>query len=78
MSLHSIVGLTSLKTMRLSGFIRAEEVITLIDLRATHNFISSTLVDKLKFEVTDTTEYGVAMGTGDKVSSHGVCKGVTL
>ena len=45
-SLHSIAELTSPKAMCLRGFIRAQEVITVIDPGATHNFISSTLVER--------------------------------
>ena len=77
-SLHSIAGLTSPKTMRLRSFIKTQEVITLIDPGATHNFIFSALVEKMKLTITDTAEYGVAMGMRDKVSGHGVCKGITL
>lgn len=53
-------------------------MVTLIDLGATHNFISSTLVSQLKLPINDTEPYGVQMGTEDKETGRGICKGVLL
>ena len=73
-----MAGYTSPKTMRLRGFIGAQEVIIFIDPRANHNFISSALVSRLRLPIIDTMAYGVVMGMRDKVCGQGMCKGVTL
>ncbi|KAL4574682.1 hypothetical protein LXL04_021518 [Taraxacum kok-saghyz] len=77
-SLHSIAGLTSPKTMKLRGTILEQPVVALVDPGATHNFISVELVAALSIPVQDTTPYGVQMGTGDSEEVKGVCKGVQL
>lgn len=77
-SLNSVAGFSSPKTMKLQGWIMGQSVVTLIDPGATHNFIATSLVDKLKLPVKDTEPYGVRMGTGDNEPGRGVCKGVLL
>lgn len=44
----------------------------LIDLGATHNFISIELVTKLQLPVIDTSPYSIEVGDGHKI----VCRGM--
>lgn len=53
-SLNSVVGLTSPKTFNVAGTVDNQEVVALINPGATHNFISDTLVKKLKLSVSPT------------------------
>ena len=62
LSLKSLVGLTSSKTMKLQGEIRSQQVVVLIDCGTTHNFISFELVRKLTLPVEETGTYGVLWG----------------
>ncbi|KAK2658290.1 hypothetical protein Ddye_004823 [Dipteronia dyeriana] len=64
--------------MKMKEVISEQQVLILIDLDATHNFISVNLVQKLKLPITRTEAYGVAMGTGDSAKGKGIYKGVTL
>lgn len=50
----------------------------LIDCGASHNFVSTDLVQKLGLSRTETLGYGVVMGMGLAVQSAGICKGVCL
>ncbi|KAF8393178.1 hypothetical protein HHK36_021419 [Tetracentron sinense] len=77
-SLNSVVGLTTPKTMKLKGMIGKQEVVVLIDPGATHNFISLELVKRLQLPIAKTEAYGVTMGTGNVVRGEGICRGVTL
>ncbi|KAL4564788.1 hypothetical protein LXL04_028859 [Taraxacum kok-saghyz] len=77
-TLNSVAGLSSPKTMKLEGRVWEQPVITLVDPGATHNFIFDALVERLGLPVTDTGAYGVRMGTGDTEVSLGVCRGVLL
>ena len=73
-SLNSVVGLTTPKTMKMRERVYGQEVVVLVDCGATHNFISTKLVEKLGLEVVMTEGYGVVMGTGISVQGKGVCK----
>ncbi|XP_020691238.1 uncharacterized protein LOC110105899 [Dendrobium catenatum] len=77
-SLNSVVGFTSSHTMKVKGEISDCEVVVLIDSGATHNFISTQIVDALGMELVDTRGYGVMMGTGKVEMGRGVCRGVVL
>lgn len=47
LSLRSIVGITTPKTMKLKGTLGGRDVIVLIDSGANHNFLSITIVEQL-------------------------------
>lgn len=78
LSMNSVVSLTSPKTMKMKDTINGQEVVVLIDFGATHNFISSKLVRKLKIAVTETNGYEVHVGSRMVVKGRGICKGVVL
>lgn len=64
-SLNSVVGISSPKTLRLKGLVAGEEVVCMIDPGATHNFVSIDLVNKLKLPMIETKEFGVSLGNGE-------------
>ena len=82
LSLHSIEGFTTNKSLKLWGKIRNKRVIVLIGCRATHNFISVKLVKELELEVAPTNPYSVEVEDGHKISSHKtficLCSGVLI
>ena len=78
MSLNSLVGLSSPKTIKIKGEIRGREVVVLIDGGATHNFIAEEVVKELKILVETLDAYGVVLGTGRVVRAACVCKDVNL
>lgn len=77
-TLNSVIGFTAPKTMRLRGWIGEQEVVVMVDSGATHNFISKEVVSQLNLPVSDTSCYGVTMGTGLSIKSEGVCRRVVL
>ena len=76
--LNSLVGLTTLGTMKLKGELLSTKIVILIDYGATHNFISKDLVRGLGIPIIETSDFEVETGTGDSVPRGGVCKDVTL
>ena len=50
----------------------------LIDYGASHNFISTYLVERLGIPCVGTHNFGVLMGTRLPVNGEGICKGVVL
>lgn len=77
-SLNSVIGLSSPKTMKLLGKIGNREVIVMIDPGATHNFISLVTVEKLGIVVEESSSFGVSLGNGDAIRGKGVCRQVGL
>lgn len=59
--------------MKVKGKVGDQEVMVLIDIGATHNFISAELVEKLQLPVTGAEAYGITMGTGALVAGRGIC-----
>lgn len=78
LSLNSVVGLTTPRTMKVTGSLLGQAVVVLVDYGAIHNFISLGLVKKLNIPVTGTNSYGVTIGTGTTVEGGGICKGLVV
>lgn len=78
LSLNSLVGLSSPKTIKIKGEIRGREIVVLIDGGATHNFILKEVVKELKISIETLDAYGIVLGTRGIVRAAGVCKEVNL
>ena len=78
MSLDTVVGLTSPKTMKMLGSIFGHEVVVLVDREATQNFITSELASKLGLPLSATEDYEVQMGSGYAVKGARVCRTLPL
>lgn len=50
----------------------------MIDPGATHNFVSTALVEKLRLPVSPTRRFGVTLGTGASLQGHGECRGLLV
>lgn len=78
LSLGSMVGLTTERSMKMKGRIGSKEVIVLIDSGATSNFISEKWVHESKLPVTKTRGFGVRVGGGQIIKGKGKCMNVIL
>lgn len=78
LSLNSMVGITSKKTMKMRGLIGSREVVILVDSSATCNFISKKLVEELKLPVVETVNFGVAVRNGEVILGSEKCEGVEI
>lgn len=63
LSLNSVIGLTKPDMFKIKGMLEDQEIVIMIDCRATHNFISLRLLEILNLPMTETTHYGVIMGS---------------
>ncbi|KAL4568842.1 hypothetical protein LXL04_024459 [Taraxacum kok-saghyz] len=70
-SLNSVAGLTSPKTMKLRGRVMEQAVVTMIDPGATHNFISSKLVEELQIPVLESRNRRVQHSNGNRGQGAG-------
>lgn len=64
MSLNSLVGFDSPRTLKVKGEIQGKIVVILIDGGAMHNFILEEIVQELQLAVSLSEDYGVVLGTG--------------
>ena len=78
LSLYSMLGLTSKKSIRLWVNIAKNRVIILVDCGASHNFISAAVVKQQQIPITPTKPYTVEVGDGQKIRCEGVCKNFKL
>ena len=78
LSINSLVGLVSPQTMKLKDQVKNEEVVGLIDLGTSHNFISVDLVQRLGLSIAAMMSYGILTGTGQSLQGGDVCRGLLL
>ena len=64
LSINSFVGFTSSHTMKVKGLLGAYEVVILIDSGASHSFIATKMVHKLKLPREVTNRVEVVDGNG--------------
>lgn len=77
-SLNSVLGINNPKTLKLRGQVNGQEVVLMIDPGATHNFVSTALMEKLRLPVSPTRRFGVTLGTGASLQGHGECRGLLV
>lgn len=78
LSLSSMAGFSSPKTIKVKGMIKGCEVVVLIDGGATQNFIAEELVADLQLLVSPMEGYSVVLGIDGSVCAAGICKRVHL
>lgn len=78
LSLQSMVGITSKKTLKVVGTIGKKEVLVLIDSGASCNFISKGLAEELGLPIQSTQEFGVSIGDGRILTGQGKCSDVEM
>ncbi|XP_026459221.1 uncharacterized protein LOC113359864 [Papaver somniferum] len=78
-SLHSLVGSSFPRTMRINGFSKEQPLTLLIDSGATHNFLHPALVKKCGYssQATDNA-LCVTVGDGGKLNTLGTCFNVPI
>lgn len=72
LSLNSVVGLSEPRTLKLKGVVHGLDVVVLIDCGATHNFISTSLVEAIQIPIQETSQYRVVIGSGKRLKGQGV------
>lgn len=77
-SISSIVGISSTRTIKLKGKLMGREVVVLIDNGATYNFVSKELVTQLKLQTDRTRGYSVMTAGGVTFKGAGLCSELEL
>lgn len=78
MSLQSMVGITTKRTLKVLGQIKKENVVVLIDSGDSCNFFGKNMVQALGLPVQQTQEFGVSIGDGRVLTGQGKCSLVEL
>ncbi|KAF5454428.1 hypothetical protein F2P56_024094 [Juglans regia] len=77
-SLAAIAGTPTMRTMRLVGRIKGEQVVILLDSGSSHNFIDTSLASKLQLPVDYLVNLKVRVANGQGLNSEGLCRTVQL
>nr|TKS12805.1 hypothetical protein D5086_0000060320 [Populus alba] len=75
-SLDALEGTVGLNTMKVNGKMDKTTVCILIDSGSTHNFLNTTIVNKLQFQLTPIKPMTVQAANGDKMVCKFMCKGL--
>ena len=75
-SLDALEGTVGLNTMKVNGKMDKTTVCILIDSGSTHNFLNTTVVSKLQYQLTPITPMTVQAANGDKMVCKFMCKGL--
>nr|TKS08041.1 hypothetical protein D5086_0000106910 [Populus alba] len=75
-SLDALEGTVGLNTMKVNGKMVKTNVCILIDSGSTHNFLNTTIVNKLQFQLTPIKPMTVQAANGDKMVCKFMCKGL--
>lgn len=78
LSLQSMVGISTKRTLKVLGQIKNENVVVLIDSGSSCNFFGRNMVHALGLPVHQTNEFGVSIGDGRVLTGQGKCSGVEL
>ncbi|GMJ03418.1 hypothetical protein HRI_004011000 [Hibiscus trionum] len=77
-SFNALAGYHTPTTLRVSGTIQGNPVRILIDGGSTHNFIQSRVAKHLALPVTDTPNFTVLVGNGQRLQNEGCAKEVQV
>lgn len=74
LSLNSMTGISSPRTLKLRATLQGEAVVVMVDSGATHNFFSARLVHQLRIPTESKGGYGILTSTGLTIQGQRVCK----
>ncbi|XP_078447009.1 uncharacterized protein LOC144715877 [Wolffia australiana] len=75
-SLNSMLGWTNPRSIKLKGELRGREITVLIDSGASHNFLSTAIVEEFHFRSDTSVLFEVTLGNGESSKGQGLCVGV--
>jgi hypothetical protein len=70
-SCHALVGIVTMQTLKIKGYIKKKKVTVLIDYGSTHNFINYKLSKDHNFFVYPTLEFQVMIANGGTINCSG-------
>ena len=77
-SLSSFFGMSSPTTTKVWGSIGKLDIVVMLDSGATHNFLSSRVVQKMNIPLVQDRRLEILLGTGITVNGAGFCEGVSF
>ncbi|VFQ58232.1 unnamed protein product [Cuscuta campestris] len=77
-SLHSMAGVTTPRSLRLTGHMAGGSVEVLIDGGSTHNFVHPQVVERMGLAVETAPPFRVYVGNGDSLHCDQQCKTVAV
>ena len=77
-SLNALIGRQSCSTIRITGQIRGQQVLILINSGSTHNFLSMKVVKRVGISIDRLEPFDVQIGSGKIVSCNGIYRQVSI
>ncbi|KAH6798946.1 hypothetical protein C2S51_035430 [Perilla frutescens var. frutescens] len=71
-------GIDGPQTMKMRGLINQSDLLIIIDSRASHYFISTTVVERLGLTIDTTSRSAVKLGDGRQVAIVGECRDLSI
>lgn len=72
-SMHAMLGHSSLKTLRIKRKIKSHDITILIDSRHTHNFILERIVRFLNLHISPYHQFNVMIENGERLACYKQC-----
>lgn len=73
-SIHALMGVPSFSTMKVIGTIGTRQLQILIDSGSTHNFLNSSLAEKLKCPTKQLPAMSITVANGNKLPCTTLCQ----
>lgn len=77
-SLATLAGTPTMSTVGIMGSIMGVQIVILVELGSSHNFIDAALFFKLQLKVDHSSKLSMKVANGQCLQSLGVCEGVKL
>jgi hypothetical protein len=77
-SLHTMAGIKTAKTMLLPVTIHGERLTALVDTGSTHNFLSGDAMRRLALQLAGAEKFSVTVANGDRPTCQGVARQVSI
>jgi hypothetical protein len=77
-SLHALTGAPTCRTLRLMGKIGSQEVVVLIDIESTHNFVDPNVARNAHLLADGKGQLTIMVVNGATLSCQGHCKAVSI
>ena len=75
-SMQALIGTDGHQTMRLTGKVKNQSLVILVDIGSTHNFLDQAMAKRLNCDLHDIPGLKVTIANGEMIQTHELCHGL--